>query len=79
VWLATLRALPEVCGAVLVVAHSPGIAEAAALVIGAPCGAFDIPTAGLLAFDAEVDRWRDLGLRTASLRWFLRPKLVEHL
>lgn len=79
VWLASLRALPESFGSALVVAHSPGIAEAAALLCAASRGAFDIPTAGLLAFDTVVDDWRDLGERTAALRWFLRPKLVEHL
>lgn len=78
-WLAALRALPETCGSVLVVAHSPGIAEAAALLSGASPGAFDVPTGGLLAFGAAVDRWRDLGEGSAALRWFLRPKLVEHL
>jgi phosphohistidine phosphatase len=78
-WLAALQALPGSCSAVLVVAHSPGIAEAAALLCGASPGAFDIPTAGLLACDTGVDRWRDLGEGSASLRWFLRPKLVEHL
>jgi phosphohistidine phosphatase len=78
-WLAALRALPEGFGSALVVAHSPGIAEAAAFLCGAPPGAFDVPTAGLLAFDTAIDRWRDLGESTASLRWFLRPKLVEHL
>lgn len=78
-WLAALQALPGSCGAALVVAHSPGIGEAVALLCGGSPGAFDIPTAGLLACDAAVDRWRDLGESTASLRWFLRPKLVEHL
>jgi len=78
-WLAALRALPGNCGSALVVAHSPGIAEAAALLSGASHGAFDIPTAGLLAFHTSVDHWRDLDESTASLRWFLRPKLVEHL
>ena len=79
VWLAALRALPPVAGSALVVAHSPGIAEVAALLSGASPGAFDIPTGGLLAFDDAVDRWRDLGSRGSSLRWFLRPKLVEQL
>lgn len=78
-WLAALKALPEADGSVLVVAHSPGIAEAAALLCAATRGAFDIPTGGLLAFDAAVDRWRDVDRGTATLRWFLRPKLVEHL
>jgi phosphohistidine phosphatase len=79
VWLAALRALPAAAGSALVVAHSPGIAEAAALLCGSSPGAFDIPTGGVLAFDDAVDRWRDLGEGGASLRWFLRPKMVEQL
>jgi len=78
-WLAALRALPASADSALVVAHSPGIAEAAALLCGASPGAFDIPTGGVLAFDDAVDRWRDLGEGGASLRWFLRPKMVEQL
>jgi len=78
-WLAALRALPASAESALVVAHSPGIAEAAALLCGASPGAFDIPTGGVLAFDDAVDRWRDLGEGGASLRWFLRPKMVEQL
>ena len=78
-WLAALRALPASAESALVVAHSPGIAEAAALLCGASPGAFAIPTGGVLAFDDAVDRWRDLGEGGASLRWFLRPKMVEQL
>lgn len=79
VWLAALRALPAAAGAALVVAHSPGIAEAAALLCGASPGAFDVPTGGVIAFDGAIKRWRDLSEGGASLRWFLRPKLVEQL
>jgi phosphohistidine phosphatase SixA len=78
-WLAAIRVLPASCDSALIVAHSPGIEEAAALLCGASPGAFDIPTAGLLAFDDEVDHWRDVGGGGAALRWFLRPKLVERL
>ncbi len=78
-WLTALRAIPASAGSGLVVAHSPGIAEAAALLCGASAKAFDIPTAGLLAFDVEVERWRDLEEGKASVRWFLRPKLMERL
>ena len=78
-WLEALRAVPERAGAALVVAHSPGIAEAAALLCGASPGSFDVPTGGLIAFVADVDRWRDLGDSGAALRWFLRPKLIERL
>jgi hypothetical protein len=61
------------------VAHSPGIAEAAGLLSAAPPGAFDVPTAGLLAFEAGVDRWRELDDGEAALRWFLRPKMAGAL
>lgn len=79
VWLTALRALPASCDSALVVAHSPGIAEAAGLLCGAPPGAFDVPTAAVLAIDDDADRWRDIGAGSAALRWFLRPKLIERL
>ncbi len=79
VWIAALRALPAAAGSALLVAHSPGIAEAAALICGAPPRAFDVPTGGMIAFDGEVERWRDLVQGGAALRWFLRPKLIERL
>ena len=78
-WLAALRALPESAESVLVVAHSPGIDEAAALLTGAEPGAFDIPTGGTIACCDGTEHWRDLGSGTSSLLWFLRPKLVERL
>ena len=79
VWIETLRAFPERAESALMVAHSPGIAEAAALLCGASPGSFDVPTCGLIAFADETERWRDLGLGGAVLRWFLRPKLIEQL
>jgi phosphohistidine phosphatase len=79
IWLAALRALPAAAESALVVAHSPGIAQAAALLCGASPGAFDIPTGGVIAIDDGVLRWRDLDSGGGSLRWFLRPKLVEQL
>jgi phosphohistidine phosphatase len=78
-WLAALTALPESADVALVVAHSPGIDEAAALLTGAAPGAFDVPTGGLIAFYDATERWRGLESGNASLRWFLRPKLVERL
>jgi phosphohistidine phosphatase len=78
-WLQAMRALPAAAESVLVVAHSPGIAEAAALLSGAPARAIDVPTAGLIALVQELSRWKELDEGEASLRWFLRPKLVEKL
>jgi phosphohistidine phosphatase len=78
-WLVALRALPAGAGSALVVAHSPGIAEAAGLLCEASPGSFDVPTAGLLAFTVGIERWRDLEDGDAALRWFLRPKLLGAL
>lgn len=78
-WLAAMRTLPASVESVLLVAHSPGIGEAAGLLCGAPASAFDVPTAGLIAVVQELPRWRDLEEGGGALRWFLRPKLVEKL
>ena len=78
-WLAALRALPGSAGSALVVAHSPGIEDAAGLLVGASGHAFAVPTAGLLAFDADVAHWRELEDGSAALRWFLRPKMLDAL
>jgi len=71
-----LRGLPATVATVLVVAHSPGVEEAAALLCGAAPGAFDVPTGAVIALNDAVERWRDLEAGKASVRWFLRPKLV---
>jgi phosphohistidine phosphatase len=78
-WLAAIRELPASAGAVLVVAHSPGIEEAAGLLCGAPSRAFDVPTAAVLLFAAEIDRWGELQPGDAALQGFLRPKAVAAL
>ena len=78
-WIAVIRALPSAADVALVVAHSPGVAEAAALLCGARSRTFDVATGAVLAFDDDAERWRDLGEGEASMRWFLRPKLVERL
>jgi phosphohistidine phosphatase len=78
-WLAALKAIPASADSALVVAHSPGIDEAAALLAGTEPGAFDVPTGAVIAFTAAIEHWRDLQPGAASLRWFLRPKLVERL
>jgi len=75
-WITALRGLPAAVEAVLVVAHSPGIDEAAALLCGAAPGAFDVPTGAVIAVNDAALRWRDLEDGNASVRWFLRPKLV---
>lgn len=79
VWIAVIRAIPAAASVALVVAHSPGIAQAAALLCGGSAGAYDIATGAVLEFEEEATRWRDVGSGQACLRWFLRPRLVERL
>ena len=78
-WLDTLRELPGSADSALLVAHSPGIEEAAGLLCGAPSRAFDVPTGAVLLFTAEVDRWSELQAGDAALQGFLRPKAVAAL
>lgn len=78
-WLEAIGALPAGVSCALIVGHEPGISEAAGLLCGGDSGSIDVPTAGLLAFEAGVDRWRDLAEGEASLRWHLRPKVVAAL
>jgi phosphohistidine phosphatase len=79
VWLAALKAVPAAADSALVAAHCPGIEEAAALLIDAASEAFDVPTGAVIAFSADVARWRDLTPGNVALRWFFRPKQVERL
>jgi phosphohistidine phosphatase SixA len=78
-WLEALRKLPATTGCVLLVAHSPGVGEAAALLCGASPRAFDVPTAGVIAVEHPASRFREIEEGAGALRWFLRPKLVEKL
>jgi phosphohistidine phosphatase len=78
-WIDALRKIPASMESALLVAHSPGIEDAASLLCASGEGVFDVPTAGLLAFGADIERWSKLEPGACALRWFLRPKLVEAL
>ena len=74
-WIAALRALPSSVDVALLVAHSPGIEEAAALLAGAPRGFVDCPTGGVIGFQSEGGAWKELRKGEATLRFLLRPKM----
>jgi phosphohistidine phosphatase len=78
-WLDVIRAVPASCASAMLVAHEPGMSEAAGLLSGGDAESFDVPTAGLLTFHASLDRWRDLADGDGALRWFLRPKMAATL
>ena len=76
-WLTVLATLPASADIGLLVAHNPGIEELAAVLADAPPGFLTCPTAGLIAFEISASTWKGLGERGATMRWFLRPKLIE--
>jgi phosphohistidine phosphatase len=62
---------------VLVLAHNPGIAEAAmqlAIAIPEQAQFSRYPTGATAVFDIDIDDWRSLGWRTAVLRDFVVPR-----
>lgn len=75
-WIEVLRRLPASCGTALVVAHSPGIVEAAATLIGGRAR-LRLPTAAVACVDLDVGRWGEIGPGDGELRWLLVPKLVK--
>ena len=76
-WLTVLATLPSSADVALLVAHNPGIEELAAELAGAPTGFVSCPTAGLIAFETDASSWKSLDEQPATMRWFLRPKLIE--
>ena len=75
-WIEALRSLPKSVDVAMVVAHSPGIEEAAGLLAGAPPGFLDCPTGGLIGFESDIGAWSALREGGAVLRFLLRPKMV---
>ena len=67
----------------LLVAHNPGMHEAALMLMGGgdPDGARaladNLPTAGLAIFDFDVKDWGDVAYRRGKLVLFVSPKLLR--
>ncbi|WP_407188883.1 SixA phosphatase family protein [Bradyrhizobium centrosematis] len=67
----------------LLVAHNPGMHEAALMLMGSgdPDGARaladNLPTAGLAIFDFDVKDWGDVAYRRGKLVLFTSPKLLR--
>ncbi|MCS3732012.1 SixA phosphatase family protein [Bradyrhizobium betae] len=67
----------------LLIAHNPGMHEAALMLMGSgdPDGAKaladNLPTAGLAIFDFDVKDWNDVAYRRGKLVLFVSPKLLR--
>jgi len=70
--LEVIRGQPESVGDLVLVGHSPGIADLAHALCGAPDGKF--PTCAILRMRIPDGRWADLGQGDGELRLFDTPK-----
>jgi phosphohistidine phosphatase len=76
---AIVRALPDGCASVMLVAHNPGLADAANHLIGDGADvdllriSAKFPTAGLAALEFDVKHWRDVEPGSAKLACFATP------
>ena len=57
---------------VLLVAHNPGLTNLANLLACAELA--NIPTAGIVSVDLDVEHWSDTGEGRGNMRWFEYPK-----
>lgn len=79
--LGLVRAAADSCGRLLVVGHNPGI-ERLALLLSEPGPLRDeiaakYPTGALAEIALPLDRWRDVGEGSGTLRRFLRPRDLD--
>lgn len=81
VWLENIRKLPDRADAVLMIAHNPGVAEVAALVLGGRGGRARLrfPTGAIACIESTVDRWDAFGAGDGELRWLLIPRLLKSI
>ena len=67
----------------MLVGHNPGMHELAIVLAGSgdPAGrgalAENLPTAGLVILDFDIDDWTDIGLQRGRLELFVSPKLLK--
>jgi phosphohistidine phosphatase len=67
----------------MLVGHNPGMHELAIALAGSgdPTGrkalTDNLPTAGLVVFDFDIDDWTDVALRRGRLALFVTPKLLK--
>ena len=67
-----LRHQPESCGHLMLIGHSPGIAELSHALCGVPEGKF--PTCGIVRMRLPVDGWWDVSEGTGEPVFFDYPK-----
>lgn len=77
-WLEAARGIAARAEVALIVAHSPGIAEAAATILGGKAR-LRFPTGSVACVDLDLEKWSDLLGGSGELRWLLVPRLTKAL
>lgn len=79
-WIEVLGTLPRKVERPLVVAHMPGIAHAAGLLLGSGRKRTDLalhfPTAAIACIQIDSDDWEAVAAGGGELRWLVGPKVV---
>ena len=75
--LEILRSLPNQAESVAVVAHNPAITQIVNRLSGAEIN--NVPTAGIVALNCEIEQWRQLGesIDECELDYFESPKILN--
>ena len=73
--LEILRSLPNDANRVAVVAHNPAITQ----LVNRLCQTDieNVPTAGMVSIDCEIDEWRELSQAYCQLDYFTSPKKLR--
>lgn len=75
--LEILRSLPDQASRVAVVAHNPAVTLLANRLCQIDLD--NVPTAGVVAIDCDIDEWRDLSQAYCRLDYFTSPKKIMDL
>lgn len=70
-----LRDLNDEDESVMIIGHNPTWENLIEHLVAPEGFHIYLPTCGVVCVDADVEEWSELGPQTASLKWFLIPKL----
>ena len=71
--LLVVRSLPESASRVMIFGHNPGFTNLSN-VLGENVFFDNVPTCGIVAFDARVSKWKDVEPKKAALQYYQFPK-----
>jgi phosphohistidine phosphatase len=74
--LTVVRGFPDQVEHALLIGHTPGFEEMAALLIGTECGV-TLPTSAAAHFEIDVDRWSEVCAGAGRLLWLVTPRLLK--